>query len=151
MGTEGSRIRNRNRRIRKKNLKRPKQPFQFDWSKYVARSIFFYMVFTFCNIPYENILLYNNGIKTTAVVYANARLRHGVNCSHYQFYISGTRYKGRYADLEIGDSIEVIYLPKNPRVNFPAKGIESSSPVILYRKITGKTIANWDMPYMNDH
>ena len=76
------------------------------------------------NIPYENILLYNNGIKTTAVVYANARLRHGVNCSHYQFYISGTRYKGRSADLEIGDSIEVIYLPKNPRVNVSAKNID---------------------------
>lgn len=23
--------------------------------------------------------------------------------------------------------------------------------VRLYRKITGKTKANWDMPYMNDH
>ena len=150
MGTEGSRIRNRNRRLRKKNLKRPKQPFQFDWRKYVSLGIFLYIVFHIWNSDYENILLYNNAIKTEAVVYKNARLRHGVRVSYYQFYIAGTRYEGHFTNLEVGDSIDVVYLPKNPKINRYGKAMDKYWSVMLYRKITGKTTANWESPYMTE-
>ena len=53
-----------------------------------------------------------------------------------EFKVSNERYKGEDLNSKLGDSIEVVYLPKNPKINRKAKAIDQDWCVWVYRKIT---------------
>lgn len=99
--------------------------------------IIIFWVFIACllvNQELENIFLYKQGETSQAFVYRRtSESRHGVNL--YVFHISGLQYTGRDTDAEVGDSIEVVYLPQNPKINRNIKAIDEDLCVWLYRKI----------------
>lgn len=148
MGTEGTRIRNRNRRLRKKNLKKVKEPFYIRflnifsdrWSRFLTWVIPCYIILALCDQCYENILLYNNGLKTEAVVIGRFnRWRHRSlqRWERYEFSVLDVKYTGECREQNV-DSLEIIYLPKNPKINRNLKTFNVLTSVSVYRKITGK-------------
>lgn len=83
----------------------------------------------------ENIILYKQGQMTKALVYRHtSKGRRGV--SLYDFRISGVRYTGHDNDSKVGDYIEIVYLPQNPRVNRNSEVLDKDWGVLLFRKIT---------------
>lgn len=88
-----------------------------------------------CKVELENIFLYEQGQTTKAYVY-KLRSTKNVDMSVYEFKASNERYKGEDLNAKLGDSIEVVYLPKNPKINRKAKAIEQDWCVWAYRKIT---------------
>lgn len=82
-----------------------------------------------------NIFLYERGQTTKAYVY-KLLSTHNVDRTVYEFKVSNERYKGEDMDSKLGDSIEVVYLPKNPKINRNAKAIDKDWCVWAYRKIT---------------
>ena len=88
-----------------------------------------------CKVELENIFLYEQGQTTKAYVYKLRSTRHG-DRRVYEFKVSNERYKGEDLNAKLGDSIEVVYLPKNPKINRKAKAIDQDWCVWVYRKIT---------------
>ena len=88
-----------------------------------------------CKVELENICLYEQGQTTKAYVYKLRSIHHG-HRSVYEFKVSNERYKGEDLNSKLGDSIEVVYLPKNPKINRNAKAIDQDWCVWAYRKIT---------------
>lgn len=95
-----------------------------------------FTLFPVVKIELENIILYKQGQVTKALVYRHtSKGRRGV--SLYEFRISSIKYTGHDGDSNVGDSIEVVYLPKNPEINRNAEMLERDWGVRLYRKIKG--------------
>ena len=70
----------------------------------------------------ENIMLYKQGQTTKALVYRRtSKGRRGV--SLYEFRVSGIRYTGHDSNSKVGDSIQVVYLPKKPKIKDDIKFI----------------------------
>ena len=136
MGTEGTRRRNRNRRIRKKEQKflRARHKSCIDRNRFVIGIVSIVMIFLFCKLEIENILPYNKGVKTSAFVYKFRSLKTG-DMAVYEFKVDKERYTGESINGKLGDSIEVLYLPQNPEINRNAKSINEDWCVWLYRKI----------------
>ena len=85
-------------------------------------------------IESENFILYKQGQASQAFVYRRtSKGRRGV--SLYEFQISGIRYTGHDTDSAVGDSIEIVYLPKNPKINRNAEVLDKDWCIWLYRKI----------------
>ena len=125
MGSTGSRRRERNRRLRKKKRR----------DLIVICIVFGITALLICKVELENIFLYEQGQTTKAYVYKLRSTRHG-DRRVYEFKVSNERYKGEDLNSKLGDSIEVVYLPKNPKINRNAKAIEQDWCVWVYRKIT---------------
>ena len=82
----------------------------------------------------ENVILYKQGQTTQAFVYRRtSKGRRGV--SLYEFQISGLRYTGHDKDSAVGDSIEIVYLPKDPKINRNAEVLDKDWGIWLYRRI----------------
>ena len=130
MGTEGTRRRNRNRRLRKKGQKTDKK----------RRSLinicitFGIIALLIGKVELENIFLYEQGQTAKAYVYRHtSKGRRGV--SLYEFRVDGIRYTGQDQNSEVGNYIEITYLPQNPKINRNAKVLYEDWCVLLYRKI----------------
>lgn len=130
MGTEGTRRRNRNRRLRKKGQKTDKK----------RRSLinicitFGIIALLIGKVELENIFLYEQGQTAKAYVYRHtSKGRRGV--SLYEFRVDGIRYTGQDQNSEVGNYIEIAYLPQNPKINRNAKVLYEDWCVLLYRKI----------------
>lgn len=136
MGTIGTRRRNRNRRLKKKEQRKQRRKCAFSRNQLILYILTCTITFLICRAEIQNILLYNHGKITKALVYKYKSTRTGP-LSIYQFYVSETRYIGRDIGLDVGDSIEVVYLPKNPEINRNAEMLERDWGVRLYRKIKG--------------
>lgn len=55
--------------------------------------------------------------------------------SLYEFKVDGIRYTGQDRNSEVGNYIEIAYLPKSPKINRNAKVLDEDWCVLLYRKI----------------
>ena len=97
--------------------------------------IFGIIALRICKLELESIFLYEQGQTTKAYVY-KLWSTHAVDMSVYEFKVSNERYKGEDGYSKLGDSIEVVYLPKNPKINRSAKAIDKDWCVWAYRKIT---------------
>ena len=136
MGTEGTRRRNRNRHLRKKEQKLPKTKHIFTISRniFITRALIIIVTFLIVKVEIENICLYNKGVEAKALVYRRtSKGRRGV--SLYEFRVSGIRYTGEDIISKPGDSIQVVYLPKNPKINRNAEVMDKDWCIWLYRKI----------------
>ena len=132
MGTEGTRRRNRNRRLRKKEQKLPKKGIRIN--VFTIGALITIVTFLIVKVEIENICLYNKGVEAKAYVYRLRSTKTG-SISKYEFKVSNERYRGEDLNAKLGDSIQVVYLPKNPRINRKAKVIDEDWCVLLYRKI----------------
>lgn len=132
MGNEGTRRRNRNRRLRKQSQKQPNKRHAFAVSRNVFIIGIFISVMTFSigKAVIDNIRLYNKGVEAKAYVYRYHR-RDGL----YEFKVLNERYTGRGLACNPGDSIQVVYLPKNPRINRHAEVMDKDWGIWLYRKL----------------
>ena len=135
MGTEGTRRRNRNRRLREKEMKSIPKPDKKRRDLIVICIVFGIIALLICKVELENIFLYEQGQTTKGYVY-KLLPTHNVDRTVYEFKVSNERYKGEDLDSKLGDSIEVVYLPKNPKINRNAKAIDKDWCVWAYRKIT---------------
>ena len=130
MGTEGTRRRNRNRRLRKKGQKTDKNRR----SLIISRITFGIIALLIGKVELENIFLYEQGQTAKAYVYRHtSKGRRGV--SLYEFRVDGIRYTGQDKNSEVGNYIEIAYLPQNPKINRNAKVLDEDWCVLLYRKI----------------
>ena len=130
MGTEGTRRRNRNRRLRKKEQKTD----QKRRSLIIICITFGIIALLIGKVELENIFLYKQGQTAKAHVYRHtSKGRRGV--SLYEFRFDGIRYTGQDQNSEEGNYIEIVYLPQNPRINRNAKVLDEDWCVLLYRKI----------------
>lgn len=119
-------------RVHKRNQKSHK--IRLSINKVIHIILLVYIACHILNLELENILLYKQGETSQAFVYRRtSKGRRGVNL--YVFHISGLQYTGRDSFSEVGDSIEVVYLPQNPEINRNAKSINKDWCVWLYRKI----------------
>lgn len=134
MGTEGTRRRNRNRRLREKEMKSIPKPDKKRRDLIVTCIVFGITALLICKVELENIFLYEQGQTTKAYVYKLRSTHHG-DRSVYEFKVSNERYKGEDLNAKLGDSIQVVYLPQNPRINRNAEVIDEDWCVLLYRKI----------------
>lgn len=92
------------------------------------------IVFLISITEMENIILYKQGQTTKALVYQRtSKGRRGV--SLYEFRVSGIRYTGHDSNSIVGDSIQVVYLPKKPKINKNAEVLDQDWCIWLYRKI----------------
>ena len=132
MGTEGTRRRNRNRRLRKKEQKLPKKGIRIN--VFTIGALITIVTFLIVKVEIENICLYNKGVEAKAYVYRLRSTKTG-SISKYEFKVSNERYRGEDLNAKLGDSIQVVYLPKNPRIDRKAKVIDEDWCVLLYRKI----------------
>ena len=132
MGTERTRRRNRNRRLRKKKQKLPK--FTISWNMFITRALIIILTFSIVKGEIENICLYNKGVEAKAYVYKLRSLKTGSR-SVYEFKVSNERYTGEDLNSKLGDSIQVVYLPQNPKINRNAKVLDQDWCIWLYRKI----------------
>ena len=135
MGSTGSRRRERNRRLREKEMKSIPKPDKKRRDLIVICIVFGITALLICKVELENIFLYEQGQTTKAYVYKLRSTRHG-DRRVYKFKVSNERYKGEDLSAKLGDSIEVVYLPKNPKINRKAKAIDQDWCVWVYRKIT---------------
>lgn len=86
-------------------------------------------------VELDNISLYKQGQTTKAYVFHHtSKSRRGV--SLYEFKVNGIRYTGHDKNSEVGNFIDIVYLPNNPKINRNAKVIDQDWCVWLYRKIT---------------
>lgn len=93
-----------------------------------------WIVFLISNTEMENIMLYRQGQTTKALVYRRtSKGRNG--WSLYEFKVSGIRYTGHDPNSKVGDSIQVVYLPQNPKINRNAKVLDQDWCIWLYRRI----------------
>jgi len=130
MGTEGTRRRNRNRRLRKKGQKTDKNRR----SLIISCITFGIIALLIGKVELENIFLYEQGQTAKAYVYRHtSKGRRGV--SLYEFRVDGIRYTGQDKNSEVGNYIEIAYLPQNPKINRNAKVLDEDWCVLLYRKI----------------
>lgn len=130
MGTEGTRRRNRNRRLRKKGQKTDKKRR----SLIIICITFGIITLLIGKVELENIFLYEQGQTAKAYVYRHtSKGRRGV--SLYEFRVDGIRYTGQDQNSEVGNYIEIAYLPQNPKINRNAKVLDEDWCVLLYRKI----------------
>lgn len=132
MGTEGTRRRNRNRRLRKKEQKLPKKGIRR--KVFIIGALITIVTFFIVKVEIENICLYNKGVEARAYVYKLRSLKTGSR-SVYEFKVSNERYTGEDLNSKLGDSIQVVYLPQNPKINRNAKVLDEDWCVLLYRKI----------------
>ncbi len=130
MGTEGTRRRNRNRRLRKKGQKTDKKRR----SLIIICITYGIIALLIGKVELENIFLYEQGQTAKAYVYRHtSKGRRGV--SLYEFRVDGIRYTGQDQNSEVGNYIEIAYLPQNPKINRNAKVLDKDWCVLLYRKI----------------
>ena len=132
MGTEGTRRRNRNRRLRKKEQKLPQKGIRRN--VFIIGALITIVTFFIVKVEIENICLYNKGVEARAYVYKLRSLKTGSR-SVYEFKVSNERYTGEDLNSKLGDSIQVVYLPQNPKINRNAKVLYEDWCVLLYRKI----------------
>lgn len=132
MGTEGTRRRNRNRRLRKKEQKLRKKGIRRN--VFIIGALITIVTFFIVKVEIENICLYNKGVEARAYVYKLRSLKTGSR-SVYEFKVSNERYTGEDLNSKLGDSIQVVYLPQNPKINRNAKVLDEDWCVLLYRKI----------------
>ena len=134
MGTEGTRRRNRNRRLREKEMKSIPKPDKKRRDLIVICIVFGIIALGICKVELENIFLYEQGQTAKAYVYRHtSKGRRGV--SLYEFRVDGIRYTGQDQNSEVGNYIEIAYLPQNPKINRNAKVLDKDLCVLLYRKI----------------
>lgn len=96
--------------------------------------VFGVILFLIGKTEFENVSLYRQGETTKALVYRRtSKGRRGV--SLYEFNVSGIRYTSHDHDSKVGDTIDVVYLPKNPKINRNAEVLDQDCVIWLYRKI----------------
>ena len=135
MGSTGSRRRNRNRRLREKEMKSIPKPDKKRRDLIVICIVFGIIALGICKVELENIFLYERGQTAKAYVYRHtSKGRRGV--SLYEFKVDGIRYTGQDQNSEVGNYIEIVYLPQKPKINRKAKAIDQDWCVWVYRKIT---------------
>ena len=136
MGTEGTRRRNRNRHLRKKEQKLSKINHIFTESRniFITGALIIIVTFLIGKVEIENICLYNKGVEARAYVYKLRSLKTGSR-SVYEFKVSNERYTGEDLNSKLGDSIQVVYLPQNPKINRNAEVLDQDWCIWLYRKI----------------
>ena len=134
MGSTGRRRRNRNRRLREKEMKYIPKPDKKRRSLIIICITFGIIALLIGKVELENIFLYEQGQTAKAYVYRHtSKGRRGV--SLYEFRVDGIRYTGQDKNSEVGNYIEIAYLPQNPKINRNAKVLDEDWCVLLYRKI----------------
>ena len=101
---------------------------------FITSALIIVVTFSIVKVEIENICLYNKGVEAKAYVYKLRSLKTGSR-SVYEFKVSNERYTGEDSNSKLGDSIQVVYLPQNPKINRNAKSINGDWCVWLYRKI----------------
>ena len=136
METERTRRRNRNRHLRKKEQKMSNSRYGFTINRntFIICTLIAIVTFLIGKVEIENICLYNKGEKAKAYVY-KLRSTKNVSRSVYEFKVSNERYTGEDLNSKLGDSIQVVYLPKNPKINRNADVLDKDWCIWLYRKI----------------
>ena len=133
MGTE--RTYRRIRDCQKKKYASAEKTHLISKTALIGGTVCIFITLIIFKIEIENILLYDKGAKTMALVYDMRSLRTGSMCL-YEFNVSGLRYTGHDGTSNVGDSIEVVYLPQNPEINRNAKVLKHDWAIFVYRKIT---------------
>lgn len=135
MGSTGRHRRNRNRRLREKEMKYIPKPDKKRRSLIIICITFGIIALLIGKVELENIFLYEQGQTAKAYVYRHtSKGRRGV--SLYEFKVDGIRYTGQDQNSEVGNYIEIVYLPQKPKINRNAKVIDQDWCVWAYRKIT---------------
>lgn len=135
MGTKGTRRRNRNRLLRKKERKLLKRKHVFTINHiFIIGALIAIVTFLIGKVEIENICLYNKGVEAKAYVYKLRSLKTGSR-SIYEFEVSNERYTGEDLNSKLGDSIQIRYLPKNPKINRNAEVLDQDWCIWIYRKI----------------
>ena len=135
MGSTGRRRRNRNRRLREKEMKYIPKPDKKRQSLIIICITFGIIALLIGKVELEHIFLYEQGQTAKAYVYRHtSKGRRGV--SLYEFKVDGIRYTGQDQNSEVGNYIEIVYLPQKPKINRNAKVIDQDWCVWAYRKIT---------------
>lgn len=135
MGTKGTRRRNRNRLLRKKERKLLKRKHVFTINHiFIIGALIAIVTFLIGKVEIENICLYNKGVEAKAYVYKLRSLKTGFR-SIYEFEVSNERYTGEDLNSKLGDSIQIRYLPKNPKINRNAEVLDQDWCIWIYRKI----------------
>ena len=97
----------------------------------IMRSIVFWgIVFLIGKTEFENVSLYRQGEITEAFVY-----RHAYRVNLYEFKVLGIKYTGHDINSNVGDTINVAYLPLNPKISRNTEALNQDWVVWLYRKI----------------
>ena len=110
------------KKIQVKKQKKFRETF---WNKFRKNPLFYlFLLFFLIKGSYEtynNYRLERDGIYTTAVIYKN-----GKRCyMHYKFQVDGVAYYGKeWTSKTIGDTVSIVYLPSNPKINRSNKMIE---------------------------
>lgn len=135
MGTEGTRRRNRNRRLRKKSQKQPNgDAFTISRNVFVIGVFIPVLTFLIGKTAIDNIRLFDKGVEVKAYVYKIRSLKTGSR-SVYEFKVLNERYTGEDSNSKLGDSIQVVYLPNNPKINRSAEVLDKDWGIWLYRRL----------------
>lgn len=102
------------KKIQVKKQKKSRETF---WNKFRRNPLFYLFLLFLIKGGYEtynNYRLGRDGICTTAVIYKN-----GKRCyMHYKFQVDGVAYYGKeWTSKTIGDTVSIVYLPSNPKIN----------------------------------
>lgn len=98
------------------------------WNKILKNPLWYiFGIFVLAKASYEtynNYRLENDGICATATIYANGKKGY----MWYQFQVNGICYKGHeYTNKAIGDTLTIVYLPSNPKINRSQKFLQKST------------------------
>lgn len=94
------------------------KPHKHIWNKILKNPLWYlFGMFVLLKGGYEtynNYRLKNEGICTSAVITGNAKRGH----RFYRFRVNGVTYQGKgWTDKTIGDTLTVVFLPSNPKIN----------------------------------
>lgn len=137
MGTEGQRRRNRARRMRAKEMKvvKKKRDISFDafYSLFIA-AIFGYIII---DTSIETWQLCDRGVNTTAFIRNKRHRSTGKGGTYYvyEFHFNGRRYTDSSPYGNIGDYIEIRFIPDNPTNSQDIRQLEGRPIYKLYTKI----------------
>lgn len=88
--------------------------------------IVLFVTYQFTQIIYSGYQLRKYGLETMGFVYGLHGGTTGADFYSYRFYASESReyYSGKtLCETNVGDSIRVVYLPSNPKINRPVKDL----------------------------
>ena len=135
MGTAQTRRRNRNRRLRKKSQKQPNgDAFTISRNVFVLGVFIPVLTFLIGKTAIDNIRLFDKGVETKAYVYKLRSYKNG-SSGVYEFKVLNERYTGEDSHSKVGDSIHVVYLPNNPKINRSAEVLDKDWGIWLYRRL----------------
>lgn len=111
---------------RKSNVKRQTKYAGVNMKNIIIYALGVYMLFVMAKRTIEIYQLRNDGICTKAIIQKKYTERHK-KVRVYKFRVENKVYSGSSIydwHLDIGDTLDIVYLPSNPKINRSVKSIE---------------------------